>query len=69
MSSLYGELQPLVTTDELLPIDDFAGKLARRGVPDARLALGKFGTKHPSTSHGCRQAKEPLQKASSIIMI
>jgi multiple sugar transport system substrate-binding protein len=46
VGALHGELQPLVPLDALVPLDDLAGKLTRRGVPDPLLALGKFGTAH-----------------------
>jgi multiple sugar transport system substrate-binding protein len=43
---LHGELQPLVAPDALVPLDDLAGKLTDRGIPDPLLTLGKFGTAH-----------------------
>src|SRR5690349_5810563 len=46
VGALHGELQPLVPLDALVPLDDLAGKLSRRGIPDSLLALGKFGTGH-----------------------
>jgi multiple sugar transport system substrate-binding protein len=46
VGALHGELQPLVRLDALAPLDDLAGKLARRGIPDPLLTLGKFGTAH-----------------------
>jgi len=46
VGALHGELQPLVPLDALVPLDDLAGKLAGRGIPDPLLALGKFGTAH-----------------------
>jgi multiple sugar transport system substrate-binding protein len=46
VGALHGELQPLVPLDVLVPLDDLAGKLSRRGIPDSLLALGKFGTGH-----------------------
>src|SRR5712691_2893416 len=46
VGALHGELQPLVPLDALVPLDDLAGKLTRRGVPDRLLALGKLGTAH-----------------------
>jgi len=46
VGALHGELQPLVPVDALVPLDDLAGKLTRRGIPDPLLALGKFGTAH-----------------------
>jgi multiple sugar transport system substrate-binding protein len=46
VGALHGELQPLVPLDALVPLDDLAGKLTRRGIPDSLLALGKFGTAH-----------------------
>ena len=44
VGALHGELQSLVSLDALAPLDDLAGKLPRRGIPDSLLALGKFGT-------------------------
>jgi multiple sugar transport system substrate-binding protein len=46
VGALHGELQPLVPLDALVPLDDLAGKLTRRSIPDSLLALGKFGTAH-----------------------
>jgi multiple sugar transport system substrate-binding protein len=46
IGGLHGELQALAPLDELVPLDDLAGKLTRRGIPDSLLALGKFGTAH-----------------------
>src|SRR6266446_1957455 len=46
VGALHGELQPLVPLDALVPLDELAGKLTRRGIPDPLLALGKFGTPH-----------------------
>ena len=46
VGALHGELQPLVPLDVLVPLDDLAGKLTARGIPNALLALGKFGTAH-----------------------
>lgn len=42
--ALHGELQPLVTSGDLEPIDDVAGKLADRGIPQGLMELGKLGT-------------------------
>ena len=46
VGALHGELQPLVSLDALVPLDDLAGKLTGRGIPDPLLALGQFGTAH-----------------------
>jgi multiple sugar transport system substrate-binding protein len=46
VGALHGELQPLVPLDTLVPLDDLAGKLSTRGIPDPLLALGKLGTAH-----------------------
>ena len=46
VGALHGELEPLVKRDELVPLDDLAGKLTERGVPNTLLTLGKFGTAH-----------------------
>ena len=44
VGALHGELQPLVGSKGLEPIDDLAAKARARGVPDALMALGKLGT-------------------------
>jgi len=46
VGALHGELQPLVRLDALVPLDDLAGKLAGRGIPETLLTLGRFGTTH-----------------------
>jgi multiple sugar transport system substrate-binding protein len=46
VGALHGELQPLVPLDALVPLDDLAGRLTGRGIPDPLLELGKFGTAH-----------------------
>src|SRR3984893_9152276 len=46
VGALHGELQPLVPLEALVPLDDLAGKLTRRGIPDSLLTLGKLGTVH-----------------------
>jgi multiple sugar transport system substrate-binding protein len=46
VGGLHGELQPLARLDALAPLDELAGKLTGRGMPDPLLALGKFGTAH-----------------------
>ena len=46
VGALHGELQPLVRLDALAPLDDLAGKLTDRGIPNSLLTLGKFGTAH-----------------------
>ncbi len=46
VGALHGELQPLVPLDALVPLDELAGKIASRGIPEPLLALGKFGTAH-----------------------
>ena len=46
VGALHGELQPLVRLDALVPLDDLAGRLAGRGIPERLLTLGKFGTAH-----------------------
>jgi multiple sugar transport system substrate-binding protein len=60
VGALHGELQPLVPLDALVPLDDLAGKLPRRGIPDSLLALGKFGTAH--------QLYVPWMQASYIMV-
>jgi hypothetical protein len=34
VGALHGELQLLIPLDALVPLDDLAGKLTRRGIPD-----------------------------------
>ena len=46
VGALHGELQALVPFDALLPLDDLAGKLTTRGIPDSLMTLGKLGTAH-----------------------
>ena len=46
VGALHGELEPLVKRGELVPLDDLAGNLTERGVPNTLLTLGKFGTAH-----------------------
>jgi multiple sugar transport system substrate-binding protein len=46
IGALHGELQPLVPLDALVPLDDLAGKLKGRGIPEPLMTLGKFGTAH-----------------------
>jgi multiple sugar transport system substrate-binding protein len=46
IGALHGELQPLASLDALVPLDDLAGKLADRGIPDPLLTLGKLGSSH-----------------------
>src|ERR1700736_5635924 len=46
VGALHGELQSLVPLDALVPLDDLAGRLTGRGIPDPLLALGKFDTAH-----------------------
>ena len=60
VGALHGELQPLVALDALVPLDDLADKLTRRGIADPLLALGKFGTAH--------QLYVPWMQASYIMV-
>ena len=60
VGALHGELEPLVRLDELVPLDDLAGKLTERGVPEPLLTLGKFGTPH--------QLYVPWMQASYIMV-
>src|ERR1700720_3475596 len=60
VGALHGELQPLVPLDALVPLDDLAGKLTRRGIPDSLLTLGKFGAAH--------QLYVPWMQASYIMV-
>src|SRR3984893_9564558 len=46
VGALHGELQPLVPLDALVPLDDLAGRLTGRGIPEPLMTLGKFGTSH-----------------------
>ena len=46
VGALHGELQSLVPLDALVPLDDLAGRLTGRGIPDPLLTLGKLGTAH-----------------------
>jgi multiple sugar transport system substrate-binding protein len=46
VGALHGELVPLVPLDALAPLDDLAGRLTGRGIPDPFLTLGKLGTAH-----------------------
>src|SRR6202048_4199736 len=47
VGALHGELQPLVPLDALVALDDLAGELTRRGIPDTLLRLGKLGHAQP----------------------
>ena len=60
VGALHGELQPLVPLDALVPLDDLAGRLAGRGVPDRLLTFGKFDTAH--------QLYVPWMQASYIMV-
>ncbi len=44
VGALHGELQPLVGSKGLEPVDDLATKARERGVPDGIMALGKLGS-------------------------
>jgi len=46
VGALHGELQPLARLGALVPLDGLARKLTDRGIPEALLMLGKFGTAH-----------------------
>jgi len=46
VGALHGELQPLARLGALAPLDGLARKLTDRGIPEALLTLGKFGTAH-----------------------
>src|SRR5580765_2750238 len=46
VGALHGELQPLVLLDALVPLDDLAGRLTGRGIPERLMTLGKFGAMH-----------------------
>jgi multiple sugar transport system substrate-binding protein len=60
VGALHGELQALVPFDALLPLDDLAGKLTARGIPDSLMTLGKLGTVH--------QLYVPWMQASYILV-
>ena len=46
VGALHGELQSLMPLDALVPLDDLAGRLTERGIPNPLLTLGKLGTAH-----------------------
>jgi multiple sugar transport system substrate-binding protein len=46
VGALHGELQSLVVLDALVPLDDLAGKLTGRGIPEPLMTLGRLGTVH-----------------------
>src|SRR6516164_29117 len=46
VGALHGELQPLARLGALAPLDGLARKLTDRGIPEALLTLGNFGTAH-----------------------
>ena len=46
VGALHGELQPLALQDALVPLDDLAGRLTGRGIPEPLMTLGKLGTMH-----------------------
>jgi multiple sugar transport system substrate-binding protein len=60
VGALHGELEPLVSLHALVPLDDLAGRLTGRGVPDQLLMLGKLGTAH--------QLYVPWMQASYIMV-
>ncbi len=60
VGALHGELQPLVRLDALAAVDDLAGRLTDRGIPNSLLTLGKFGTAH--------QLEIPWMQASYIMV-
>lgn len=59
VGALHGELQPLVNSKGLSPVDDLAAKAKERGVPDALMALGKLG--------GGQQMYVPWMQATYIM--
>jgi multiple sugar transport system substrate-binding protein len=60
VGALHGELQPLVPSDALEPLDKLAGTLGDRGIPDSLIKFGKFGTSH--------QLYIPWMQASYILV-
>ena len=46
IGALHGELEPLLTLNGIVPLDDLAAKLKDRGIPSGLMALGKLGTAH-----------------------
>src|SRR5215468_1621766 len=42
VGALHGELHTRVSLDALVPLDDIARKLARRGIPNSLMSVGKF---------------------------
>lgn len=59
VGALHGELQPLVVGKDVDAVDDLVAKAKANGVPDALLALGKFG--------GDKQAYIPWMQATYIM--
>lgn len=46
IGALHGELTPLMPLDALALVDDLAGELKARGIPDGLMTLGRLGTMH-----------------------
>jgi multiple sugar transport system substrate-binding protein len=46
IGALHGELEPLMTLNGIVPLDDLATKLQDRGIPAGLLSLGKLGGTH-----------------------
>jgi multiple sugar transport system substrate-binding protein len=46
IGALHGELEPLLTLNGIVPLDDLAAKLKDRGIPAGLMTLGKLGTAH-----------------------
>ncbi len=46
IGALHGELAPLVTGDDLAPLDPMEGALATAGIPAAMVTLAHLGTPH-----------------------
>jgi multiple sugar transport system substrate-binding protein len=46
IGALHGELEPLMTLNGIVPLDDLAAKLNDRGIPAGLMTLGKLGTAH-----------------------
>jgi multiple sugar transport system substrate-binding protein len=60
VGALHGELQPLVSLDAVVPLDNLAVKLKGRGISEPLMTLGKFGT--------AQQLYIPWMQASYIMV-
>lgn len=46
IGALHGELEPLLTLNGIVPLDDLAAQLQDRGIPAGLMKLGHLGTAH-----------------------